>query len=137
MNTISERVSYLLENKGLTPYAFCKETGFSEGTLSRILKKNQRPNESNIKVLLEFFRVSRAWLISGIGSEVATNIKDDVPVWSDKDDEIARLKAQIDDAMRSIALLTETNRNLSRIISMTGGSIDKPFNDNQRGKGKG
>lgn len=67
MNTISERLKYLLKEKGYTPYAFCKETGFSESTMSRILNNNQKPNESNLKVIVDYFKINRLWFLFGAG----------------------------------------------------------------------
>jgi phage repressor protein C with HTH and peptisase S24 domain len=67
MKSLSERIQFLLNSKGYTAYAFCKETGFSESTMSRLLKGGQKPNESNIKALTQFFGVSRAWLLKGEG----------------------------------------------------------------------
>lgn len=65
MNTLGERLEYLLESKALTPYAFEKITGYSAATMSRNIKKNQIPNEKNIELLCNYFNINRAWLLNG------------------------------------------------------------------------
>lgn len=70
MNTIGKRIQYLLDKDAMTSYQFCRQTGFSEASLSRILhssNKNRRIKESNIQLIIEFFKVSRKWLVRGEG----------------------------------------------------------------------
>lgn len=70
MNTIGKRIQYLLDKDAMTSYQFCRQTGFSEASLSRILhssNKNRRIKESNIQLIIEFFKVSRKWLVKGEG----------------------------------------------------------------------
>lgn len=62
---IGERITQLLEKKGITAYMLSNETGISQATLSRIINKNTKPNASNLKALSEYFQVSQTWLVTG------------------------------------------------------------------------
>lgn len=42
MNTIGKRIQYLLDKDAMTSYQFCRQTGFSEASLSRILHSSNR-----------------------------------------------------------------------------------------------
>ena len=72
MSSIGERLNSIIVNKGLTPYQVSMRTGVSQSTLSRILKKNTKPNESNMKVLLKFFNIREEWLLTGEGKMLKT-----------------------------------------------------------------
>lgn len=62
---IGERITKLLEKKGITAYTLANETGLSQATLSRIINKNSKPNASNLKVLAEYFDVDQTLLLTG------------------------------------------------------------------------
>jgi transcriptional regulator with XRE-family HTH domain len=62
---IGQRITELLEKKGVTAYTLSNETGVSQGTLSRIINKNTKPNASNLKALSDYFEVSQTWLLTG------------------------------------------------------------------------
>lgn len=62
---IGERITELLENKGISAYTLSNETGISQATLSRIINKSTKPNASNLKVLSEYFNVDQTWLLTG------------------------------------------------------------------------
>lgn len=66
MNSIGERVKYLIESKGLTAYEVSHESGISEATLSRIVNKNTKPNIKNCKILADYFQVEKEWLLTGV-----------------------------------------------------------------------
>lgn len=62
---IGEKIKELLEKKGITAYTLSNETGVSQGTLSRIINKNTKPNASNLKAISDYFEVSQTWLLTG------------------------------------------------------------------------
>lgn len=62
---IGERITELLEKKGITAYTLAIETGVSQGTLSRLINKNTKPNASNLKAISEYFNVDKTWLLTG------------------------------------------------------------------------
>jgi len=63
--SIGKRLKELIDKKGVTAYIVADETGISQSTLSRIINKNSKPNASNLKALLDYFKVDRQWLITG------------------------------------------------------------------------
>lgn len=68
LNSLQERLVYLLKNKGITSYQLSAETGVSEGTLSRILSgKTQKLRESTLKKLADYFKINEEWLRIGSG----------------------------------------------------------------------
>lgn len=62
---IGERITELLEKKGITAYTLSNETGLSQATLSRIINKNTKPNASNLKAISDYFDVEQTWLLTG------------------------------------------------------------------------
>ena len=68
MEKIGERLSKLLENKGLTVYAFCKKTGTNNASIGRIINKGAKPNEKTLNTICDFFNVSKDWLLTGKGA---------------------------------------------------------------------
>lgn len=62
---IGTRLKDLLEKHGITAYTLAEETGISQSTLSRIINKNSKPNESNLKLIANYFKVDKTWLAVG------------------------------------------------------------------------
>jgi len=76
---IGERITELLEKKGITAYTLSNETGVSQGTLSRIIKKHTKPNASNLKAISDYFKVSQTWLLTGKEYDISeTNINNTI-----------------------------------------------------------
>lgn len=65
MNSIGERLEYLIEKKGITAYELSSSTGISQSTLSRIIHKGSKPNLKNSEVLAKYFQITKDWLING------------------------------------------------------------------------
>lgn len=63
--SIGKRLQELMDSKGLTAYMLAEQTGISQSTLSRILKKDSKPNASTLFVITEYFGVDRAWFLTG------------------------------------------------------------------------
>ena len=65
INTLSQRLKYLLVKNGLTNYHFSKKVNISQSTISRILNKNSKPSTRNLQVICNYFNVSEEWLLTG------------------------------------------------------------------------
>ena len=64
--TLRDRLSYLIDNKSITPYAIWRETGISQATLSNILNgKTKRASGKTLELLSKYFNVNKEWLRSG------------------------------------------------------------------------
>lgn len=68
MNSISKRLKYILEIKGITRYKLSKISGISETGLSRIVNNVSNPNKSTLKSISDALDVSIDWLLTGKGS---------------------------------------------------------------------
>lgn len=79
--TRSDRVSYLMEQEGLTYGEMTKEVGLSSAsTLFRITRYGQRPQDGTLDKILERYpRYSRDWLYAGVGPMLATPGRSRVP----------------------------------------------------------
>lgn len=78
MKTISERLSYLIDNKGVTSYFLASETNISESTFSRILNnKNAKMRKSTAEKLAKYFNVSFDWLFFGEGNLKTEALRND------------------------------------------------------------
>lgn len=67
--TLQERLSYLLKDKGITAYQLSRDTGMTQGSLSRILTgKTKKLREDNVKILADYFNISPDWLRGGTDS---------------------------------------------------------------------
>ena len=109
---LCDRLSYLINNKSITPYTIWKETGISQATLSNILNgKTKSISRKNLEILSKYFKIEKEWLRSGNGSiynggnanEINGNITqtlDNRQYYSDSPDV---LRAEIDKLDRIIA----------------------------------
>ncbi len=75
MKEIGKRLKELLDEKGLTSYKLSKRIPVSQSTLSRIINKNTSPNESNLKAIIDFFKVNETWLLTGEGEKLNYSTK--------------------------------------------------------------
>lgn len=71
MNTLKERIEYLLDTKGVTPYRVSKEVGISQSVFSVIRNDTKDiktlQNDTAIK-LAKYFQVDKEWLLTGEGT---------------------------------------------------------------------
>lgn len=68
METLSDRIRLLIDEKGVTPYEISRMTGVSQSTLSRILSgTTTKLSIDNITLLAGYFNVSYDWLSTGKG----------------------------------------------------------------------
>ncbi len=83
---IQERISKYLEIKGITPYRFCKDLGFSMGYLD---KKGAIGTDKYLKIIKYYSDLNPTWLLTGEGEMLKSsqNNKDSltaggVPYWN-------------------------------------------------------
>jgi len=74
MQTVSEKLQYLLDKKGVTAYEAAARSGVSEATLSRILKKGTKLSLNTKQSLANYFQVDLDYF-----NEVGTDIRVSTP----------------------------------------------------------
>ena len=67
MNTLGDRISYLVSETGLTKTAFAERIGLSQQFVSNICNGNKIPSDRTIADICRVFRVSEQWLRTGEG----------------------------------------------------------------------
>lgn len=55
----------LCEERGITPYRFCKDTGVNSSTISTWKKKGNECSAKTAKAVCEYFKVSMDYLMKG------------------------------------------------------------------------
>ena len=66
MNTLGERIKFLINKRNITPYEIEKKSGVSQATLSRLLTGNTKKTKiENLEKLANYFHVSIEWLQCG------------------------------------------------------------------------
>ena len=102
MNTVNERISFLIKDQGLTQSKFAERIHLTQAHVSRICSGTYVPTERTISDICREFNVSLAWLEGGEGEmylrrsaneELALLVTD---IMSDADDSFRK---------RSISLL--------------------------------
>jgi len=113
MEGLKDRLKQLIDIKGVTAYQVSKETGVSESTISHVMTgKTRKMKIDTIRILSEYFNVSRFWLQSGIG-EMNPETKKTQPRHPDSEDrlyheliiEIERQRAVIEELRNALHIL--------------------------------
>lgn len=69
MNTLAERIRYLLNSKNVTPYEVEHKTVVTQATISRVINGvTKKLNITNTEILAEYFGVTPEWLKNGENS---------------------------------------------------------------------
>ncbi|MFB5674392.1 helix-turn-helix domain-containing protein [Paenibacillus terreus] len=68
MQSIYERIEMLIQRKGMTKKAFCKQLAISTGNLGDWKRGKSKPGTSKLIEIAAFFDVSLDWLILGKGT---------------------------------------------------------------------
>ena len=68
MQTIYQRIEWLIESRGMTKKAFCEQLGISTGNFGDWKRGKTTPSTNKLIEISEFFSVSLDWLIVGRGS---------------------------------------------------------------------
>lgn len=74
-NGLTERLLFLMKEKSMSGYLLSNEIGVSKSTISRIISKNARPSENVIRLISNYFGVSREWLLTGRGEMLREKVK--------------------------------------------------------------
>ena len=79
MGKTYQRVTELLEKefeeKGVTKYAFCKQTGVNPTSVERYLCGISEPNQASLERLANYFKTSVAWLRGESGISYEQEVK--------------------------------------------------------------
>lgn len=59
---VTELLKKEFEEKGVTKYAFCKQTGINPTSVERYLCGISEPNQASLEKLADYFKVSVSWL---------------------------------------------------------------------------
>lgn len=69
MKKLSERLSFILERRGVTRYELANEAGVCESTLCRIMNGEQEKIHKKTAVnIANYLRISEKWLRLGVGA---------------------------------------------------------------------
>ena len=109
MGTISERLTKLLEYKGITAYLLSKNTGVAQSSISRILKNNSKPNRNTITLICKYFNINEVWFLTGNGDQ-----------WIEKESLTPEMKADLSHANNEI--LNKLNILIKKINETSPGS---------------
>ena len=59
----------LCDEKGITPYRFCKETGINTSTISTWKSKGSECSAKTAKAICDYFGISMDYLMTGVDKE--------------------------------------------------------------------
>ncbi len=78
MNTISERIKQLLENRGISAYRLCKDLEIDDSTYSRSSRTANTWKSAHLVKIADYFKVSLDWLMKGesFSREVQKDLKE-------------------------------------------------------------
>lgn len=75
LTTISQRLAYLIKEKGITQYQLASATGITEGSLSKIISgKTKKLRDNTLKALANYFNVTEDWLRAGNEKKVKVQL---------------------------------------------------------------
>jgi transcriptional regulator with XRE-family HTH domain len=87
MDTVGERIKSLRIRFALSQDQFCKKIGIKTSSLSRIENGNTDPSMSTIIALMQCFKVSADWLLTGEGDSIReANNKGELGINQSSDD---------------------------------------------------
>lgn len=105
-STVADRLASLMLTKGIKASVLARETGMTEGSLSKILSgKTKEIREGNLEKLSRYFSVSKDWLRFGEEGS-ASRLEDNPPAY------LTRLVEAVENIAQSNRLLAESNQQL-------------------------
>ncbi|MNO70101.1 HTH-type transcriptional regulator ImmR [compost metagenome] len=120
MQTIYERIEYLIKQKGLTKKSFCEQLNISTGNMGDWKRGKTTPGTHKLIEIGAFFQVSLDWLILG---KDTSNIVRESGVDYDLGD-VQLLESQVDE------LLPEEKKFIKEYIAFVEYRKQKWANDN-------
>jgi repressor LexA len=78
MNSISDRIRQLLENRGISAYRLCKDLEIDDSTYSRSIRTENTWKSAHLVKIADYFKVSLDWLLKGesFSREVQKELKE-------------------------------------------------------------
>jgi transcriptional regulator with XRE-family HTH domain len=68
LKSLGDRLSYIMDSKGLSAYKVSQDTGISQSNLSRLKKEKQKPNSTTLEILANYLQIRKDWLLKGEGA---------------------------------------------------------------------
>lgn len=68
MNALSERITLIAKNTGMTNTAFAEKLNITQASVSRLLSGKQNPSDRTLIDICDKFGVNETWLRTGEGS---------------------------------------------------------------------
>lgn len=78
MQTINERIAFLVKELHMTRIAFGKRIGITSGAMTQLCNGKANPSNQTIALICREFRVNEEWLRSGIGEMFQPEPVDDL-----------------------------------------------------------
>lgn len=68
--SISQRISQIIKEKGITQYQLCANTGLEESVLSRIInEETKKPRQKTVELIANYLHINPEWILTGEGSK--------------------------------------------------------------------
>lgn len=72
----SERLSKLIEERGVSRYRISQDTKITEATLSNYCNEKGNPSPSIVKQLSDYFKVDYNWLLKGDAGKLRSTVSE-------------------------------------------------------------
>lgn len=108
MSELNERISYIIENLGMTKTAFAERLNVSQAFVSQLCSGAKQPSERTLMDICREFRVNYLWLTEGKGdmfTETPKSVVDELAEdfkLDDIDKKIIENYLQLDDNQRKV-----------------------------------
>lgn len=67
---ISQRISQIIKEKGITQYQLCANTGLEESVLSRIINgETKKPRQKTVELIANYLHINPEWILTGEGNK--------------------------------------------------------------------
>ena len=137
-NDVKQRIKAVIEEKSTSVYAFSREIGIKQTTISDYLNNGKTPSWAVIRgIITEYSDISVEWLLRGKGP---MHISDLPSTDHDDSDEVLDLKAEITRLRAELAELREVNVTLQadnrRLSERTDKLIDILYRDDEPSRKK-
>ena len=135
-NDVKQRIKAVIDEKSTSVYAFSREVGIKQTTISDYLNNGKTPSWAVIRgIIATYSDISVEWLLRGKGAMYIS----DIPTDSDTD-EVLDLKAEITRLRAELAELREENETLQadnrRLSERTDKLIDILYRDDEPSRKK-
>lgn len=122
MRFIQERITQYIEFKGITPYRFCKDLGFSIGYLD---KRGAIGTDKYLKIIEYYNDLNPEWLLAEKGEMLRSAVESKMV----SKEESSSFKEQLDDKNEIITLLKEKIGKLEKEVVKLKKEKETPANN--------